>query len=163
MEFFQAFGIGIKNTIAQLVTFLILLGILYKYAYKPIFTFVQDRTARIEKGVKDAQAARQALEKAQTDQEKILSDARKESIQIIKESREQAESQSTQLLEKAKKDVADVVMQGKKTIEQDKKRMIEEVKVEIIDLVIASTRKILDKAVTREVDKKWLKEQLDKK
>ena len=162
-EFFNAFGIRLDIVIAQLVNFVVLLFILYRFGYKPILQFVKDRTAKIEKGLDDAKQAANALESAQKEQEQILADSRKEAVQIIEDAKTTAKEQADAMIAKSRNEVADVVKQGKSAIEAERSKMLDEVKADVIEMVLASTQKVLSKAVDKDLDEKWLKQQLGKK
>jgi len=162
MEFFQAFGISGATIIPELVNFGLLLVILYFIGYKPMLKFVEERTAKIEQGVKNADEAAKALEQAKADQEKILVDARKEASALIESAQNKAKEQGEALVQKAKADVSAVVEQGKQAIEADRQKMLNEVKADVINMVIESTEKVLSGAIDTKVDESWLKKQLAK-
>lgn len=162
MQFFQAFGIDWKTVLAQLLNFGILLFILYKIGYKPLMVFVEERTARIEKGVSDAKQAAAALENAKEEQNHLLAQARKEASALIEAARSKAIEQGDALVAKAKQDVAAVVAQGKKAIESERQKMLDEVKKDVIEMVMQSTEKVLAGAIDENVDASWLKKQLAK-
>jgi F-type H+-transporting ATPase subunit b len=162
MEFFNAFGINGKIIIAQVVNFAVLLLILNKIGYRPIKKFVEERTAKIEEGVKNAEEAKKALANAKEEQESILASARKEAAKIIETAQVKAKEQGDAQLAKAKQEVAHVVAQGKTTIESERQKMMEEVKSDVITLVVESTKQVLGNAVDEKVDQAWLKNQLAK-
>jgi len=56
-ELISTFHIEWQLIIAQLVNFAIVLFVLWKFAYNPILKTLNDRTKKIEKGVKDAEDA----------------------------------------------------------------------------------------------------------
>ncbi len=162
MEFFDAFGINTKIIIAQFVNFVVLMFILQKIGYKPLKKFVEDRTKKIEQGVENAKKAEIALKEAQAEQERLLVEARKDASELIEKARVQAKEQGDALVDKAKADVAAVVTQGKASIEQERQKMLDEVKADVIEMVISSTQKVLSKAIDKDVDEAWLKEQVAK-
>lgn len=162
MEFFQAFGISGATVLPELVNFAILLFLLYLIGYKPMLKFVEERTAKIEQGVKNAEQAAKALTDAKSEQEKILVEARKEAAALIEAAQSKAKEQGAAILQKAKDDVAAVVQQGKQTIEADRQKMLNEVKADVITMVIESTEKVLSGAIDTKVDEGWLKKQLAK-
>lgn len=162
MEFFNAFGINGKIILAQIINFAVLLFILNKIGYGPIKKFVEERTAKIEEGVKNAEEATKALAQAKTEQESILVAARKEAAQIIETAQAKAKEQGAAQLEKAKQEVANVVAQGKATLESDRQKMMDEVKADVISMVVESTKQVLGGAVDEKVDQTWLKKQLAK-
>lgn len=162
MEFFNAFGINTKIVLAQIINFAVLLFILTKIGYKPLRKFVEERTAKIEEGIKNANEAKLALDQAKAEQESILVSARKEAAQIIESAQSKAKEQGNAQLEKAKQEVAQVVAQGKASLEADRKKMMDEVKSDVIGMVIESTKQVLGSAVDNKIDQTWLKEQLAK-
>ena len=54
-EIIKTFHIDWKLLIAQAVNFAIVVFALYKFAYKPLLKTMNERTAKIEQGLKDAE------------------------------------------------------------------------------------------------------------
>jgi len=162
MEFFNAFGINGKIVLAQVINFAILAFILTKIGYKPLKKFVEERTAQIEAGLKNADQATLALQEAQVQQDQMLSAARKEAAQLIESAHAKAKEQGDAQIAKAKNEVAAVVSQGKQVIAAERQKMMDEVKADIISMVVASTRQVLSGAVSETVDEAWMKKQLAK-
>jgi F-type H+-transporting ATPase subunit b len=71
-----------------LVTFLLLVFLLSKFAWKPILKMVNDREASIEDALKAAERARDEMKSLQADNEAVLKEAREERERILKEARE---------------------------------------------------------------------------
>ena len=61
MELLSNLGINGKLLLAQIVNFFILLYILKRFAYKPILKVLDDRKEKIEKGLRDAENAKDKL------------------------------------------------------------------------------------------------------
>jgi len=57
MKLLQALGLDIRILSAQLINFAVLLFVLWRFGYKPILKFLDDRKDQIEKGVDDAKKA----------------------------------------------------------------------------------------------------------
>lgn len=161
-KFFSALGINWQIFLAYLVNFSILMFILYKIGYKSVVNFVRNRTREIELGVKNAEDAKLALENARKEHEKLVAEGRKKAAEIIEESRAKGKDRGNELIAKAKTEVAEIVAKGKQTIAAEKKKMLEEAKADIIDMVIAGTQKVLGSSVDKNVDEKWLDNQLSK-
>ena len=71
-----------------LVTFLILLFILRKFAWKPILGAVSDREEGIKDALASAEKARQEMENLTADNERILQEARAEREAMLKDARD---------------------------------------------------------------------------
>ena len=75
-ELVKTFHIDAGLLLAQLVNFLIVLVVLYKFAYKPILKTLNDRTGKIEKGLKDAEDAQIKLAEMEKKEKEILTKAK---------------------------------------------------------------------------------------
>ena len=155
-------GIDWKLLIAQLVNFLIVFFVLKKFAYKPILAMLDKRTAKIEKGLEDAQEANKRLEEIMEKEKEVMAQAKKEAQKIIKASEEQAKANAISIVLEARNQNEKLALSAKKQIEQEKERMILEIKKEISDLVIGATEKIIEQKLDREKDAELIKRSLEK-
>jgi F-type H+-transporting ATPase subunit b len=146
-ELFSKLGIDWKLLIAQVVNFLILLFVLWKFVYGPIVAMLEKRQKKIEKGLKDAQDAGKKLEESVEKQKEILKKARTEAKDIVEKAREQAEKAKAEIANEAKAQSEKIIAGAKSEIEQEKKKMIAEIKSEIGGLVVAATEKIVGEKI----------------
>src|SRR5258705_9184655 len=72
----------------MLVSFLIVLLILGKFAWKPILKALKERETSIEDALRSADKAREAMENLKTDNEKLLNEARAERERMLREARD---------------------------------------------------------------------------
>ena len=152
----EAFHLDIKLLIAQLINFTIVLVVLYKLVYKPLLKTMNERTGKIEKGLKDAQASQEQLEKAEKTRDEKIKEAKKEARQILEKMQKIAEKNKTVILEKAKNEAGEIMIETKKAIEIEKEKMIKEVRKEIGELTGLALEKVLDRKQDKEVNKKMI-------
>ena len=160
-ELFSKLGINWKLLIAQIVNFLVLLFVLWKFAYGPILAMLEKRTKKIEQGLKDADAAKKKLEESEERQKDILKKARLEGKEIVQQARELAEKSKDQIAAAAKEQSEKLIASAKVEIEQEKQKTIAEIKSEIGGLVVAATEKIVGEKIDSEKDKKLIEESLN--
>ena len=86
----------------MLVIFLILLGVLGKYAWPAIIKSVEERAAFIDKGVEFTREAERDREQARADSRVLLTDARKQQMDIM----QQAERAKQEIIDNAQKAAA---------------------------------------------------------
>ena len=126
MEIIKNFGLNPVLLGAQIVNFLIVLFILKKFLYKPIFEVLKKRQTIIKEGLKQSEEARIKLEKvvveernilrqAQLQSKKIIEDAKLESLEITKQMNMEAKKQTEKMLSDAKEQIT------KESIETEKK------------------------------------------
>jgi len=154
MELLTKLGIDWKLFVAQIINFLVLLVILYKFLYRPILKMLDDREKKIEKSLKQAEEIEKNLFTSQGEKAKIVQEARNEAGKIIAESREMSEKLREDLTNKAKMEAQNMLEQGKKQLASEKEAMFKEIKGEVADMVKTAAEKILKEKMTADLDKK---------
>ena len=145
---------------AQIINFGIVLFVLWRFAFKPLAKMMEKRSQEIEKSLADAKKIEENLAQSRLDKDEVLVKARKEAQAIIMQAQEQGKKQGEEMVASAKAEVANVVAGAKEQIAEEKRKMFKEVKEEIVSLTIETTKKVLGKAVSKEVDEKIVKESL---
>ncbi|MFI5136131.1 MAG: F0F1 ATP synthase subunit B, partial [Chitinophagales bacterium] len=72
----------------MMITFLIVLFLLKKFAWKPILKMLKDREDSIDEALKSAERAKEEMKNLQADNEKILAEARHERDMMLKDARD---------------------------------------------------------------------------
>lgn len=160
MELLSALGLDLKIFIAQLLNFVILGFILYKIGYKPILKFVQDRTAKIEQGVKAADEAKTALANAKADQAKIIAEAKAEAQVLLDKAKVQAVAQGQQLVEHSKAEAQKVVEKAKHDIRLEHDKMMADARHELAGIVLLASEKLLRSKMDTAADKTFVEKTL---
>lgn len=142
-ELIKTFHIDIKLIIAQAVNFGIVLLVLWKFAYKPILKTLNDRSSKIEKGIKDAENSQIKLAEMEKKEKEVLLKAREEAQKIINQAEKTAMVNVQELEIKAKEQSEKTLEEAKKQIEQEKNKAVKEAKSEIAELVMSATEKII--------------------
>ncbi len=155
-ELLSKLGIDWKLLIAQIINFLVLLFVLYKFAYGPVLAMLDKRTKKIEQGLKDADEAHKKLAESEEKQKEILRKARTEAKDIVEKAHLQAEKSKSEIAGEAKKQSDKIIANAKDQIEQEKNKMITEVKSEIGSLVVAATEKIIGEKIDEKKDKELI-------
>lgn len=162
MELLNNLGINAKLLLAQLINFVILLWVLYKFAYGPVLKMLDERTKKIEKGLKDAEDSHKKLAEISEKEKAVLVEARKQAQEIIKKAEESAVASATEISASAKNQADKMLETAKKQIEQEKEKILTEIKSEVADMVVLATEKILNKKIDQESDKTIIEEALGK-
>lgn len=157
MEALDSLGIDFKILLAQIINFLLLLLILKKFLYGPVVGMLDKRKKSIDEGLKNAEKAQLAIEKAQSDYEQKIALAMKEANKILTEAKKQAENEAEQIVATANANSTQMIEKTKKQIEIEKTRVLSEAKKDLSDLIIAATQKL----ISRDPDKNSVKEIVD--
>ena len=145
-----------------LITFLALLFILKKFAWKPILGAVSER----EKGIRDALAsaveARKEMEDLQADNERILKEARVEREAMLKEARELKNKMIDDAKKDAKIEANKLITQAQAAIEAEKKAAIADLKSQVAQISISIAEKVVREELSNtEKQEKLVESMLD--
>ena len=157
--FFIAAGGGILSfntgfAIWVLISMLVFLYIMGKYAVPPIMQALNDREQRIKDSLESAEKAIAKAERISEDNKKALKEAEVRAQKIRKEAIEEAEMLRAERIEKAKKDASKLLEDARKTIEQEKKQALSELREEVAELAVKSASLILEEELDEGKNKK---------
>ena len=155
-------GINLKIFIAQLVNFIVVLLVLWKWVYTPLVKLLDDRASRIEKSMKQTQEIEERLAQSEQEQKKLIVQARTEAASVLEQARAEAEKRKKDLIDSAKQEVQRVVVQGKEQLQAEKVTMIKGAKSEIVEIAISAAEKILKESIDQKSSQKFAKEVVDK-
>ena len=148
MEVLQAFGINWKLLLIQGVNFGLLLAILYRYLYKPLFAMLDKRQAEIAKGLKDAEASSKEREEIANTKSEILQSAREEGGKIVDELRKEGTDQERKLIKDAQEKSQALLAESKQKAEEEKAYILRESEKEVAKMAVLAAEKILRTANT---------------
>jgi len=146
----QGFGLDPALFIGQVINFLVVAGLLYFFAFKPILRTVNERQKQIEDGLKYAEEMKAKLADAEKSHEETLRKASIEAQNILKEAKGQATELIEAKTEEARTKAEDIIRRGEESLVAERKKMLEEVRGEVSRLVVATTRKVLDRELSAE-------------
>ena len=126
-----------------LITFLILLFILRKFAWKPILGAVSDREEGIKDALASAENARKEMENLQADNERILQEARAEREAMLKDAREIREQTIAKAEAEAQEKASKIIEKAQAAIESEKKAAMAELKSHVAGLSIDIAEKVV--------------------
>ena len=143
-------GLNFPSLIIFLVNFLILLGILYLFAYKPILRTMDQRSDRIRESLEAADRAREEAGRSQEDTQRQLNEARIEGQQLIEQAREMAERYRTDEREKARQEAEAFVSRAREDIQRERDAAIQEVRSHFAGLAIAAAERVIERSLDRD-------------
>jgi F-type H+-transporting ATPase subunit b len=126
-----------------LITFLLLLFILRKFAWNPILGAVSEREEGIKKALTAADKARKEMENLQADNERILNEARAERESMLKDAREMKAKMIADAKEEAQSQASKMIEQAQAAIESEKKAAMTELKNHVAGLSLEIAEKIV--------------------
>ena len=133
-----------------IVTFLVLLVLLWRFAWGPILKALDERQEMIRKSLDDADQAKQELERLHEKSAQIIAEARGEAQSIVAKSRAAAETVREDVKQKAKEEAEALVRGAQRQIQLETARAIQQIRHEVVDLSLAVASKLIRKNLTQE-------------
>jgi F-type H+-transporting ATPase subunit b len=148
----DALGLDWRILLAQFVNFSILIFVLWRFAYKPIFKLLEERRAKIAQGIKDSDEAAIKLREAEERHKEIVAESRKEANFIIEDAKNKAEVRYQEIIDKSKDDLKAVINDEKEKIEAQKQAAILEIKKKTAELIVVALEKVLGEKMDAKTD-----------
>ena len=132
-----------------ILTFLVLMALLAKFAWRPLLEALEGRRATIVKALDDAQRAQQELERLQRESAAIVNAARVDAEAIVSRSRADADQLREELKQKARAEAAAIVKNAEKQIQMETARALQQIRSEAVDLSVTIASRILQRNITK--------------
>jgi F-type H+-transporting ATPase subunit b len=157
----QVLGIQWPKLLAQLLNFAIVMFVLWRWAYKPVFAVLEARRQKIAEGLANAEKSTAQLAKTEADRKAILAQAGDQANKMIEEARTAALRVREVETQKAIAAAEQILIKAREAAAQDHDRMLRELKREVGRLVVQTTTTVTGKILTPE-DQRRLAEETEK-
>jgi F-type H+-transporting ATPase subunit b len=125
------------------LTFLILLFLLKKFAWKPILNMVKERDESIENALNSAEEAKKEMAALNAKNEELLQEAREERDKMLKEARDTKDKMISEAKEQAREEGNKLISNARESIETDKKAALADIKNQVATLSVEVAERIL--------------------
>lgn len=143
----EALGINLGYLLIQIFSFLILLLALKGWLYTPILNVLEERKAKIAKGLEDARQAAIARDNADAEARKILDAARAEAARIRSEAAVQAEETARAIEARAHEEAREIVASAQEDAEAERNRILADLRSQVASIAIAAANKLVGEAL----------------
>ena len=138
------------------ITFVLLLVLLGKFAWKPILSAIKTREEGIEKALASAESALNDMRELKSNNEKILQDARAERDNLLKEARDTKDAIIAEAKSKSQSEADRIMASAREQITNEKNAAVAELKNQVATLSIEIAEKILRSELSSDEKQKAL-------
>jgi F-type H+-transporting ATPase subunit b len=125
------------------ITFLVVLGLLWKFGFPVIVKMVNERKKYIDDSLEKAHDANEKLANIKAEGEKLLQEAREKQAQILKEAVATRDAIVGQAQDKAKAEGSKILSEAKAEIETEKQNAIRDIRSQVAELSVMIAGKVL--------------------
>ena len=133
-----------------ILTFVVVLLVLRRYAWNPILRAMEARERGIQKLIDDAESARADAEKLLEEYRRQLAEARLEGQRILAEGKSAAERVRAEILDRARGEAELIVTRSGHEIDLERQKALAEIKEQAVDIAIAAAGKVIDESLDGE-------------
>lgn len=157
----EALGINLGYLISQLVNFTLLVVLLYFVAYKPILRMLDERSARIKKGLEDAETASRRAAEMEQEFERRIGEARKQGQELVAQATQLSEKARQEILDKARDEASGLVNKAKEEIGRERDVAMGELRQQVAELSLAISQKVIGESLDEEAQRRLVARFLD--
>ena len=154
-------GFNIPSLIAYLVNFIILLGILFLFAYKPVLKALDARSERIRESLEAADRAREDAATSRTAIEEQVNEARRQGQQMLDQAREAADRYREEEMARARQDAQNFVERARDDIQRERDAAVAEVRANFGDLAITAAERVIRRSLDRQAHQELVAQVLE--
>lgn len=154
-------GINLPILLAQIINFIILFGLLYLVAYKPIMKMMDERSRKIKEGVEQAEAMKEQAASAEEEIKKQLAAAGKEGQERIARAMRAGEDVKQKARGEAKQEAEALIARARTEIQRERDEAIGELREEFADLTVLAAEKVIDRSLDKEAHRQLIDKVLE--
>ncbi len=139
-----------------IITFVLLVIVLGKFAWKPLLQALHSREQEITDSLKKAEEARKDSERMMNENKIAMEKASTETARLIAEGRAMAEQLKSDIVAKANESAKKMLEQAKDEITREKESAMSQLRSEVAELSILVAEKILDESLDGVKQKKMV-------
>jgi F-type H+-transporting ATPase subunit b len=143
-----------------MVIFVLLVAVLWKFAWPQILGAVEAREKALEQQIADAARNREESAQLLEEQKKLLADARTQAHQMMTDAQGAAEKERSHLMEKARQEQEELLARGRRELEEERQRAVADLRREAVDLSLAAAGRLIRQRLDGDADRKLVSDYL---
>lgn len=148
--------------VVQFGALVVLLIVVFIFAYKPIKKMLNKRAEYIENNIREAEEKNAAAETNKIESQELVLASKKEAAMIIENANNQAEINRENILEETRNDVLKMKKQAEIDIENSKQEALDAIHNEMVDIALSASEEILKREINKDDDARLAEEFVEK-
>ena len=157
----EGLGISLSTLVAQLINFVILLGLLYLLAYKPVMRMLDERSRRVKESMDQTEQVKEQAAAAEQETAKKIGEASEEAQRIVEQATQAGEEARLKARQEAQQDGEKLILRARAEIDRERDEAISELRGEFADLTILAAGKVIDRSLDKEAHRQLIDKVLE--
>jgi len=157
----EGLGINLSTLLAQIINFVILFGLLYLVAYKPIMRMFDERSRRIKESMEQTESIKEQAAHADEEFKKRLEAAGREGQELISRAMRTGEEARQKVHQDARQEAEALIEKARLEIQRERDEVIDELRREFTDLTIEAAGKVIERSLDKEAHRELIDKVLE--
>lgn len=158
MQLFEQLGIDPLLLSAQVLNFLLVLLILWRFLYRPILKILKNRRETIAKSLKEAKEISAELKVADQKAKKIISEATDKSQVILAQGEKELAERRVEKMRLADNEAAQIFKRAEQALKDEKLKAKKELEEQTVDLVLQASQKVIQQSLDEKKQRALIKQ-----
>jgi F-type H+-transporting ATPase subunit b len=146
----------------QVVNFLVLAAVLYRFVFRPVMGRVQEHRAERERLMQQIREDRQEADRLRRELEQQLAHAAERADQIVVEGQKRAEAERRQMLQEIEAEIEHMLGDAREDVQQLRQQAVDEFHDELVDTILEISARVIGQAAPEEVHDTLLQQFTDR-
>jgi F-type H+-transporting ATPase subunit b len=144
-----------------IITFLIVLWVLKRFAFSRIQQMIDERRDRIREALDEADKARSEARELRELTQKEREQAKLEREQILEEARRQSQRLAEQGRERADADLKEALEKNREELAAENQRLREQIRRDVVELTLYASEKVTGKVLDQDDQRRLIEETIE--
>ncbi len=155
------FAVDSGLAVWTVLTFLTLLAVLTRFAWKPLMAALDAREKSIQSDIDEAKRQRDEAEALIVQYREQLAQARRQAQALVAEGREAADQLRSELEAKAREESRAILANARREIARERDAAIDAVRREAVEVAMAAASRLLDERLDSDSDRRLVTDYID--
>ncbi len=161
MEGIASLGINVSTLLAQIVNFVVLFGLMYLVAFKPVMKMLDERSRRIKESMEQTEYIKEQAVHAEEEVKRQIEAAGGEGREVIARAVRTGEEVRQRAQQEARQEATTLIDRARGEIQRERDDAIGGLRAEFADLTILAAEKVIDQSLDKETHRQLIDKALD--
>ncbi len=161
MEGLTNLGINWPTLVAQIINFVILFGLLYLVAYKPVMRMLDERSRKVKESMEQTEYIKERAAHAEEEATKRIEEAAREGQEVVARAVRTGEEVRRGTQQEAKQEAESLVARARLEIQRERDGAVNELRKEFADLTVLAAGKVIDRSLDKEAHRQLIDKVLE--
>jgi F-type H+-transporting ATPase subunit b len=162
-EILGTLGINLRDFVWHTINFIVLVGLLTYFLYRPIGAMLEERTRRIEESLAAAERAQAGVAAADREREELLTTTRREIQEMMTTAQQVAERIQSEARSTAQAESQRIIETARQEAEAERAQAMAELRREVASLAVQAAERIISRNLDDQAQRQLVDEFLDER